>query len=75
MHCLHKLSYYAQAYFTNSSSWGVPQSRTRLFIIALDPGQIDFPDPACGHETVVAQWTSWLKEGVREWDVAENLDM
>ena len=60
---LQKLSYLAQAFFTNSASWGVPQSRTRLFIIALDPVQVDLAESISTQETIADQWASWLKEG------------
>lgn len=51
---LQSLGYVAHPYFINSAAFGTPQSRTRLYVIAVDPLQV----------TLLAgptQWTTWLQ--------------
>lgn len=56
---LGKLSYAAQGLFINSSSFGVPQSRTRLYMLAVDPSQVELLcDPS--------EWVEKLKDTTRQ---------
>ena len=50
---LTQLSYTVQGYLINSAAFGVPQSRSRLYMLAVDPLQLDVLH---GPE----QWTVWL---------------
>ncbi len=51
---LQGLGYVVQAYFINSAAFGTPQSRTRLYVIAIDPLQVTmFAGPT--------HWTTWLQ--------------
>ena len=52
---LQALGYKVQPYFVNSVAFGVPQSRTRLYVVAVDPLQVTILAPP-------AQWTVWLQE-------------
>ena len=51
---LRALGYSAAAFFANSASFGVPQSRTRLYILGVDPDQCEILD---GPE----QWAEWME--------------
>ena len=51
---LRNAGYWAVAYFINSSSFGVPQSRCRLYILGIDPRQCDILDSP-------DQWVKWLE--------------
>ena len=51
---LMKLNYTVQAFYANSSSFGLPQSRTRLYVLAVDSEQckiVHGPD----------QWQVWME--------------
>ena len=53
---LQAMDYVTQAFFANSASFGLPQSRTRLYVLAVDPSQchiVHGPD----------QWQMWLEAG------------
>ena len=51
---LRSAGYWAVAYFINSSSFGIPQSRCRLYVLGIDPRQCDILDPP-------DQWVKWLE--------------
>lgn len=54
---LMKMTYEAQGLFINSGSMGVCQSRTRLYVAAVDLSQLEFiVDPG--------KWSVWLKDSV-----------
>lgn len=53
---LRKLKYIVQAFYCNSASYGLPQSRTRLYILGVD-SQSDRCTLVHGPE----QWQSWLQ--------------
>lgn len=42
---LHRLGYVCQCIMANSCSFGVPQSRTRLYLMAIDPLQAEVTQP------------------------------
>ena len=51
-----QLGYVTQAFFANSASFGLPQSRTRLYVRGADPSQCEIVH---GPET----WQRWLEAG------------
>ena len=53
---LQEMDYVTQAFFASSASFGLPQSRTRLYVLAVDPGQCHIIH---GPET----WKVWLEAG------------
>ena len=42
---LHRLGYMCQCIMANSCSFGVPQSRTRLYLMGIDPLQAEVTQP------------------------------
>ena len=52
---LSKLQYVVQAFFANSASFGLPQSRSRLFVLAVDPAQ-------CSIIHGPGEWRKWLED-------------
>jgi hypothetical protein len=57
---LMKLKYTVQAFYANSSSFGLPQSRTRLYVLAVDSEQckiVHGPD----------QWQAWMEASSLSW--------
>ena len=52
---LQKLNYVTQAFTANSASYGLPQSRTRLYILAIDASQAEIIHGP-------PQWRMWLED-------------
>ena len=51
---LRKLTYEVRGFFVNSAAMGVCQSRTRLFVVAVDPSQLELTeDPS--------KWANYLE--------------
>ena len=52
---LAKENYETKSYFCNSCGFGVPQSRTRLYVLAVARDKVKLAnDSAC--------WSSWMQE-------------
>ncbi|CAK9030575.1 Modification methylase ScrFIB (M.ScrFI-B) (M.ScrFIB) (Cytosine-specific methyltransferase ScrFIB), partial [Durusdinium trenchii] len=76
---LRKLSYVTQGLFINSCSFGLPQSRTRLYMLAVDPYQVDLiglmlpeDDPAV-QAFLLALESSNQKRRKSEEDLLQNM--
>ena len=54
---LKKLSYVAQSFFIQSASFGIPQSRTRLYVVGVDPAQVHI-------QKSPAEWSHMLEDGI-----------
>ena len=57
---LSKLQYVVQAFFANSASFGLPQSRSRLFVLAVDPAQCAIIHGPGEWRRWLEDWTGWM---------------